>query len=184
MVQDNVITTVQIDISSTIRWYRKMLHFQQKLKFYKQSFLSSHYLRAMTHFNLEFLILNFKPSTCLSINTKYRNRTKLNISNKRKCRTSFTLILDLADVSRNAQFQLRERLLPWSLPTTRSSSKSHLFPTNIIGTWQKDGYQDWIYRRLCFALKLPSATIKSFVDRFLLPFIMQYKILNTGKQFI
>ena len=48
--------------------------------------------------------------------------------------TSLTLILDLADVSRKAEFHVRARPCPWSLPTTRSSSKSHLLPTRIIGT--------------------------------------------------
>ena len=49
--------------------------------------------------------------------------------------TSLTLILDLAEVSRKAQFQLRARFCPWSFPTTRSSSKSHLLPTRIMGTF-------------------------------------------------
>ncbi|TNN66355.1 hypothetical protein EYF80_023394 [Liparis tanakae] len=30
---------------------------------------------------------------------------------------------------------------PCSFPTTRSSSKSHLFPTRIIGTWRHAGEQ-------------------------------------------
>lgn len=50
---------------------------------------------------------------------------------------SFTLIFDLAEVSKKAQlFHWRARFWPCSLPTTRSSSKSHLFPTRIIGTWK------------------------------------------------
>ena len=48
--------------------------------------------------------------------------------------TSFTLILALAEVSIKAQLNCRAKFTPWSLPTTRSSSKSHLFPTNTIGT--------------------------------------------------
>lgn len=50
--------------------------------------------------------------------------------------TSLTLIFDLADVSKKAQlFHWRARFCPCSLPTTRSSSRSHLFPTKIMGTW-------------------------------------------------
>lgn len=50
--------------------------------------------------------------------------------------TSLTLIFDLAEVSKKAQlFHWRARFWPCSLPTTRSSSRSHLFPTRIMGTW-------------------------------------------------
>lgn len=50
--------------------------------------------------------------------------------------TSRTLIFDLAEDSKKAQwFHCLARFWPCSFPTTRSSSKSHLFPTRIIGTW-------------------------------------------------
>jgi len=55
-------------------------------------------------------------------------------ANRRHQFTSLTLIFDLADVSRKAEFHWRARPCPWSLPTTRSSSRSHLLPTRIIGT--------------------------------------------------
>lgn len=48
--------------------------------------------------------------------------------------TSLTLILALADVSMNEQLNWFASDLPSSLPTTRSSSKSHLLPTKTIGT--------------------------------------------------
>lgn len=49
--------------------------------------------------------------------------------------TSLTFILLLADVSRKAQeFHWRARPTPDSLATTRSTSRSHLFPTRIMGT--------------------------------------------------
>ena len=70
--------------------------------------------------------------------------------------TSLTLIFDFADVSINAQFHLRERLAPWSLPTTRSSSKSHLFPTRIIGTWKQRAV-------MCQALTLDTSLVLSQV---------------------
>lgn len=51
--------------------------------------------------------------------------------------TSRTLIFDLAEDSKKAQwFHCLARFWPCSFPTTRSSSKSHLFPTRIIGTWR------------------------------------------------
>jgi len=56
--------------------------------------------------------------------------------------TSFTLILALAEVSIKAQLNCRAKFTPWSLPTTRSSSKSHLFPTNTIGTSSVSCTQD------------------------------------------
>ena len=50
--------------------------------------------------------------------------------------TSRTLIFDLAEDSKKAQwFHCLARFWPCSFPTTRSSSRSHLFPTRIIGTW-------------------------------------------------
>ncbi|KAF3861135.1 hypothetical protein F7725_001390 [Dissostichus mawsoni] len=50
-------------------------------------------------------------------------------------RTSLTLIFDLAEVSKKAQLlHCRARFCPCSFPTTRSSSRSHLLPTRIIGT--------------------------------------------------
>ena len=50
-------------------------------------------------------------------------------------KTSFTPILALADVSMNAQLlNCLAMFNPWSLPTTLSSSKSHLLPTNTMGT--------------------------------------------------
>lgn len=50
--------------------------------------------------------------------------------------TSLTLILLLAEVSRKAQeFHWRARPIPDSLATTRSTSRSHLFPTRIMGTY-------------------------------------------------
>lgn len=49
--------------------------------------------------------------------------------------TSLTLILLLAEVSRKAQeFHWRARPMPDSLATTRSTSRSHLFPTRTMGT--------------------------------------------------
>ena len=49
--------------------------------------------------------------------------------------TSFTPILAFAEVSMNAQLlNCLARFSPWSFPTTRSSSKSHLLPTKTIGT--------------------------------------------------
>lgn len=48
--------------------------------------------------------------------------------------TSLTFIFALAEVSMKAQLNCRARLIPCSFPTTRSSSKSHLLPTNTIGT--------------------------------------------------
>uniref|UniRef100_A0A1I8IW55 G protein-activated inward rectifier potassium channel 3 n=1 Tax=Macrostomum lignano TaxID=282301 RepID=A0A1I8IW55_9PLAT len=42
--------------------------------------------------------------------------------------------LALAEVSRKAQFHCLAKLWPRSLPTVRSSSKSHLLPTTMIGT--------------------------------------------------
>lgn len=49
--------------------------------------------------------------------------------------TSLTLIFDLAEDSRKAQLlHWRARFWPCSFPTTLSSSKSHLFPTKVIGT--------------------------------------------------
>lgn len=54
--------------------------------------------------------------------------------------TSRTLIFDLAEDSKKAQwFHCLARFWPCSFPTTRSSSKSHLFPTRIIGTWPRGG---------------------------------------------
>jgi len=51
------------------------------------------------------------------------------------CFTSLTLIFDLAEDSRKAQLlHWRARFWPCSFPTTLSSSKSHLFPTKVIGT--------------------------------------------------
>lgn len=53
--------------------------------------------------------------------------------------TSRTLIFDLAEDSKKAQwFHCLARFWPCSFPTTRSSSKSHLFPTRIIGTWWRN----------------------------------------------
>lgn len=50
--------------------------------------------------------------------------------------TSLTLIFDLAEVSKKAQLlHWRARFWPCSFPTTRSFSRSHLFPTRIMGTW-------------------------------------------------
>ncbi len=50
--------------------------------------------------------------------------------------TSLTFIFDLAEDSRKAQLlHWRARFWPCSFPTTLSSSKSHLFPTKIIGTY-------------------------------------------------
>ena len=34
--------------------------------------------------------------------------------------------------------QVRARFSPWSLPTTRSSSKSDLLPTRTIGTYKEE----------------------------------------------
>lgn len=49
--------------------------------------------------------------------------------------TSLTLILDFADDSRKAQLHhCLAKFCPCSLPTTRSSSRSHLLPTRIMGT--------------------------------------------------
>ena len=49
--------------------------------------------------------------------------------------TSLTPILAFADVSMKEQLlNCLARLSPWSLPTTRSSSRSHLLPTSTIGT--------------------------------------------------
>lgn len=49
--------------------------------------------------------------------------------------TSLTLILLFAEVSRKAQeFHWRASPMPDSLATTRSTSRSHLFPTRIMGT--------------------------------------------------
>lgn len=50
--------------------------------------------------------------------------------------TSFTLTFFFAEVSMNSQLKCRANPIPWSFPTTRSSSKSHLFPTRIMGTCQ------------------------------------------------
>lgn len=50
--------------------------------------------------------------------------------------TSLTFILAFADVSKNSQLKCLARFIPWSFPTTLSSSKSHLLPTKIIGTCQ------------------------------------------------
>lgn len=52
------------------------------------------------------------------------------------CPTSFTLIFFFAEVSMNSQLKCRARFIPWSLPTTLSSSRSLLFPTRIMGTCQ------------------------------------------------
>lgn len=48
--------------------------------------------------------------------------------------TSLTLIFALADVSMNEQLNCCASCFPNSLPTTLSSSKSHLLPTKTIGT--------------------------------------------------
>ena len=49
--------------------------------------------------------------------------------------TSLTPIFALAEVSMKAQLlNCLARLSPWSLPTTLSSSRSHLFPTSTMGT--------------------------------------------------
>lgn len=71
--------------------------------------------------------------------------------------TSLTLIFDLAEVSKKAQlFHWRARFWPCSLPTTRSSSRSHLFPTRIMGTWltEMSKLRHWLLRTafstLCF----------------------------------
>merc|ERR1719322_176500 len=48
---------------------------------------------------------------------------------------SVTPIFDLAEVSMNVQLpNCLAIIIPWSFPTTLSSSKSHLLPTNTIGT--------------------------------------------------
>ena len=55
-----------------------------------------------------------------------------------KSLTSFTFTLAFADVSKKPHVSLSKllaRFAPWSLPTTLSSSRSHLLPTSIIGTW-------------------------------------------------
>ena len=49
--------------------------------------------------------------------------------------TSLTPIFALAEVSMKAQLlNCLARLSPWSLPTTLSSSRSHLLPTSTMGT--------------------------------------------------
>lgn len=55
--------------------------------------------------------------------------------------TSLTLTFAFADVSRKAQLKVLAKFWPWSLPTTRSSSKSHLLPTKIIGTCRRNRLQ-------------------------------------------
>lgn len=54
-----------------------------------------------------------------------------------RAHTSLTFIFDFAEDSKNAQlFHCLARFWPCSFPTTLSSSKSHLFPTRIMGTYK------------------------------------------------
>lgn len=54
-------------------------------------------------------------------------------------RTSLTLILAFAEVSKNAHWlNTFAKLAPCVLATTRSSSRSHLFPTRTSGTCSVD----------------------------------------------
>ena len=64
--------------------------------------------------------------TTIQHHIKYWGRTIL---------TSLTPILALAEVSMKAQLlNCLAMLRPWSLPTTLSSSRSHLLPTSTMGT--------------------------------------------------
>lgn len=74
--------------------------------------------------------------------------------------TSLTLILALAEVSMNAQLNCRARLTPWSLPTTLSSSKSHLLPTSTIGTSSVSFTRRICSLRSCRSLNVDCAVIE------------------------
>ena len=70
----------------------------------------------------------------------------------------------------------RARFWPWSLPTTLSSSKSHLFPTRTIGTCCR-GYDNIpvIITRLCFYTSLEQvimSTIPSHTGLYSIPVII------------
>ena len=70
--------------------------------------------------------------------------------------TSLTLILDFADDSRKAQLHhCLAKFWPCSLPTTRSSSRSHLLPTRIIGTWRRDKQEDEVCQQQNTQRRLP-----------------------------
>lgn len=69
----------------------------------------------------------------------YENKKALVYTVQRLQVTSLTLIFDFAEDSKKAQLHhCLAKFWPCSLPTTRSSSKSHLLPTKIIGTCRKE----------------------------------------------
>merc|ERR1712080_642125 len=78
----------------------------------------------------------------------------------RSKKTSLTPILAFAEVSMKAQLlNCLAMLRPWSLPTTLSSSRSHLLPTNTMGTSSVSFTRRICSRRSCRSLKVDWAVI-------------------------
>lgn len=57
------------------------------------------------------------------------------ITNKQHSKTPVFFLPNIKSPFTYQLLKLLARFCPWSFPTTRSSSKSHLFPTRTIGTW-------------------------------------------------
>ena len=99
-----------------------------------------------------------KLACCCCCHCKDSTFSRLHVLNTL---TSLTLIFALADDSRKAQLlNDRARLLPWSLPTTRSSSRSHLLPTKIIGTSSVSLTRNICSRKSCKSLNVDCAVIE------------------------
>ena len=91
-------------------------------------------------------MLDTTRRSAASINLTNQIEKNLNLGEKGKKRekfvppcfslhTSLTTPRSFADVSRKLDRHFRAKACPCSRPTTRSSSRSHLFPTRISGGW-------------------------------------------------